>query len=246
MRLLVKMRSLPKFPQGSQICWASIFATLFFHCSSHVVLKSTESSFENFLRDEYTTLAEVNDRIFSTSVDLSYTFYPVKITAPSDEKKLEFFPPTTSVGGVDPTGDVWDGDIVADRARIATLEIFASDNSASVQVCSFLHCDDDLRMLVDPTGDSVQDGAESDRRECPGFGCYIYPSEQALHPSQHGLHWRGQCYTVESFSSLSCVIYPPPMDRANADVFVPIAAPRCVCPAASLSRWSISNRLLVD
>lgn len=55
-----------------------------------VVLKSTGSAFEDFVRDEYTTLVEVNDRILSTSIDLAYTFVPFTITAPSDEKKLEF------------------------------------------------------------------------------------------------------------------------------------------------------------
>ena len=40
----------------------------------YLVLKSTGSAFENFIRDEHTTLAEVNDRIFSTSVDLKYTY----------------------------------------------------------------------------------------------------------------------------------------------------------------------------
>lgn len=54
------------------------------------VLKSTGSAFEDFFRDEYTTLAEVNDRILSTSIDLAYTFVPFTITAPTDEKKLEF------------------------------------------------------------------------------------------------------------------------------------------------------------
>ena len=57
---------------------------------AHAVLKSTGSAFESFVRDEYTTLAEVNDRIFSTSVDLVYTFKPFAIKAPKDNKKLEF------------------------------------------------------------------------------------------------------------------------------------------------------------
>jgi hypothetical protein len=54
------------------------------------VLKTTGSAFENFIRDEYTTLPEVDDRIFSTSIDLVYKFSPFTITVPSDEKKLEF------------------------------------------------------------------------------------------------------------------------------------------------------------
>jgi hypothetical protein len=57
-----------------------------------LVLKSTGSAFENFVRDEYTTLAEVNDRIFSTAIDLSYTFGEVAVPGP-----------TVSVSGVSGT-----------------------------------------------------------------------------------------------------------------------------------------------
>lgn len=84
------------------------------------VLKSTGSAFENFLRDEYTTLGEVDDRIFSTAVDMSYTFQEISVPAPAvsdlrkgggcsadpgvkDEKKLELN--LQSAG----SGDVWDG-----------------------------------------------------------------------------------------------------------------------------------------
>lgn len=96
------------------------------------VLKSTGSAFENFYRDEYTTLAEVNDRIFSTSVDLSYTFSDIQLAAPTDEKKLNFVIPLQK-GEVGYEGSVWDEKVPA-RARAATLETFAVDESASVQV----------------------------------------------------------------------------------------------------------------
>jgi urate oxidase len=46
------------------------------------VLKSAGSAFENFVRDEYTTLVEVDDRIFSTSVDLRYTYGEVGVNLP--------------------------------------------------------------------------------------------------------------------------------------------------------------------
>lgn len=87
------------------------------------MLKTTGSAFESFVRDEYTTLVEVNDRIFSTSVDLAYTFEPFAVPAPGDAKKLafEFVPP-------------WDGDAIAAAARKVTLDVFATDESASVQV----------------------------------------------------------------------------------------------------------------
>lgn len=71
---------------------------------------------------------EVNDRIFSTSVDLEYTFAPVVISPPKDGKKLEFVVPDMIE-----QGSVWD-EKVAERARRATLEVFAKDESASVQV----------------------------------------------------------------------------------------------------------------
>lgn len=95
-----------------------------------LILKSTGSSFTNFVRDEYTTLAEVDDRIFSTSVDLNYTFDELEIKVPADEKKLEFIIPEVKAGGV------WD-EKVWDRARKVTCEVFATDDSASVQATLF-------------------------------------------------------------------------------------------------------------
>ncbi|KIM77867.1 hypothetical protein PILCRDRAFT_795391 [Piloderma croceum F 1598] len=94
-----------------------------------LVLKTSGSSFENFFKDEYTTLVPVNDRIFSTSVDLSYTFSPVQLSSPKDDRKLEFVVPD----GTDLSGGAWDGIGVAERARKVTLEVFATDESASVQ-----------------------------------------------------------------------------------------------------------------
>jgi urate oxidase len=46
----------------------------YFYGTRSVVLKSTGSAFENFMRDEYMTLGEVDDRIFSTSVELKYAY----------------------------------------------------------------------------------------------------------------------------------------------------------------------------
>jgi urate oxidase len=101
-----------------------------------LVLKSTGSAFEGFYRDEYTTLTPVNDRIFSTSVDLTYTFADIALKAPTDEKKFEFVIPLQK-GEEGYAGSVWDEEVPA-RARTATLETFAVDESASVQVCSSL------------------------------------------------------------------------------------------------------------
>jgi urate oxidase len=110
----------------------AITASLTSGLTDLLVLKSTGSAFENFYRDEYTTLAEVDDRIFSTSVDLTFTFSDIKIPAPQDDKKLEFQVPLKE-GDEGFAGSVWD-DSVAARARTATLEVFATDESASVQV----------------------------------------------------------------------------------------------------------------
>ncbi|KAG9308236.1 hypothetical protein JVU11DRAFT_12254, partial [Chiua virens] len=96
-------------------------------------LKSTGSAFEGFIRDEYTTLVEVSDRILSTSVDLEYRFAPVSIPVPTDEKLLQFSIPQSINGSV----WTWDAVGVAERARISTLELFATDESASVQATLF-------------------------------------------------------------------------------------------------------------
>lgn len=94
--------------------------------SDLLVLKSSGSSFSDFIRDEYTTLVEVDDRVLSTSVELDYVFAPVNIVSPTDEKKLDFALESQQ-------GGVWDADVIAGTARKITLETFATDDSASVQ-----------------------------------------------------------------------------------------------------------------
>jgi len=96
------------------------------------VLKSSGSAFTNFIRDEYTTLVEVDDRIFSTSIDLEYVFSAVEIVSPADPKQLDFA--LRQGFEVEGQGGVWDAQGVAERARKVTLETFAEDESASVQV----------------------------------------------------------------------------------------------------------------
>jgi len=86
-----------------------------------LVLKSTGSAFENFIRDEHTTLVEVNDRIFSTSVDLTYSFSPIALV-------------TEGLGALEPAMEF---EKVFNSARDITLEIFAIDDSASVQATLF-------------------------------------------------------------------------------------------------------------
>jgi len=85
-----------------------------------LVLKSTGSAFENFVRDEFTTLVEVNDRIFSTSIDMSYVYTPIALGAAKEDDLAK-------------VKDEFSFDKVASRAREITLDIFAIDESASVQ-----------------------------------------------------------------------------------------------------------------
>ncbi|KAI0773327.1 uricase [Trametes elegans] len=95
-----------------------------------LVLKTSGSGFESFVRDEFTTLAEVNDRIFSTSVDLAYTFAPISIPSPADGEGKVF---DLGLTAEQAKGTPWDGDSISAATRNVTLEGFALDESASVQ-----------------------------------------------------------------------------------------------------------------
>lgn len=92
------------------------------------MLKTSGSAFESFIRDEHTTLVEVNDRIFSTSVDLKFTYAPFAV---NKNTALDVF---TIADELSAEGTAWDGNVVIAKARTATLEVFAEDESASVQV----------------------------------------------------------------------------------------------------------------
>jgi urate oxidase len=70
-----------------------------------VVLKTTKSAFEDFLRDPYTTLKEARDRILSTSIHAEWLY---------EGDELEYSP-------------VWHG------VRQALLETFAEHDSKSLQ-----------------------------------------------------------------------------------------------------------------
>ncbi|KIP08011.1 hypothetical protein PHLGIDRAFT_104888 [Phlebiopsis gigantea 11061_1 CR5-6] len=114
--------------QGKETITASVSAGI----SDLLVLKSTGSAFENFIRDEHTTLAEVNDRIFSTSVDLKLTYAPFSVTK---NTALDAFKLSDELSA---EGTAWDGNAVVAKARTATLEVFAVDESASVQATLYL------------------------------------------------------------------------------------------------------------
>ena len=83
-----------------------------------LVLKSTGSSFSNFIRDQYTTLPEVDDRVFSTVVDCSYELSVPQVN--SDCLNL-----------TDVTQNPYDA--IAESVRNITLDTFALEFSESVQ-----------------------------------------------------------------------------------------------------------------
>jgi urate oxidase len=78
------------------------------------VLKSTGSAFHGFHRDEYAKLPETWDRILSTEVECVWTWR----TFPNKE-------------AVDAAADKFDG--AFEKVKRITLDMFAKDNSASVQ-----------------------------------------------------------------------------------------------------------------
>jgi len=84
-----------------------------------LVLKSSGSAFEGFWTDEFTTLVPVSDRILSTAVEYEYT-----ITLPKE--------PLT-IGGLKELGEKAKFESVAESAKQVTLDLFATDESASVQ-----------------------------------------------------------------------------------------------------------------
>ncbi|GAA5940273.1 hypothetical protein JCM3775_004417 [Rhodotorula graminis] len=94
-----------------------------------LVLKTHESSFEDFWVDEYTTLKPVNDRIFSTSVDCVYEI-PIRSSSFS----------AAAIGklGID-------FDAIHKSVEETTLEIFATHNSASVQATLYNMCEKVLK-----------------------------------------------------------------------------------------------------
>ncbi|KAF9087693.1 hypothetical protein BGX23_007939 [Mortierella sp. AD031] len=82
-----------------------------------LVLKTTGSSFEDFVRDEYTTLAEAKDRILSTCVDSTWEFHVPNV------KTEQFLPSLAQI----PFNNIYDS------IRDVTCKTFAEDESASVQ-----------------------------------------------------------------------------------------------------------------
>lgn len=87
-----------------------------------LVLKSTGSAFHSFIRDDYTTLPEVYDRILSTEVDCGWTWNTY-----GGISDLELAVPLFD--------EAWE------TARKITLDTFATDSSASVQNTMYKMCE---------------------------------------------------------------------------------------------------------
>jgi urate oxidase len=99
-----------------------------------LVLKSTGSQFHSFVRDEYTTLPEVWDRILSTDVDCGWAW--------------KAFSGLSAVKDAIPRFDkVWED------VRYITMKTFAEESSPSVQNTMYKMCE---RILgVAPEVDAV-------------------------------------------------------------------------------------------
>ncbi|WVO18560.1 urate oxidase [Cryptococcus depauperatus] len=90
-----------------------------------LVMKTSGSGFENFYRDEFTTLTEVADRIFSTSVSLQCTLS---------------LPPNIplTIANLDTIAKELDLPRIKENIRKDVLDTFATDESASVQATLYL------------------------------------------------------------------------------------------------------------
>lgn len=86
------------------------------------VLKSTGSMFYGYNVCDYTTLKPTKDRILSTDVDASWTYDPKQVT---------------SLDQVFTQADKGLFDSTYDSARKVTLDLFALENSASVQATMY-------------------------------------------------------------------------------------------------------------
>lgn len=90
--------------------------------SGLLVLKSTGSQFHGFMRDDYTTLPDLYDRILSTSIDASWKWETF-----SDKRHV--------ISKTEDFDNTWMG------VRDVTMKTFAEDSSASVQNTMYKTCE---------------------------------------------------------------------------------------------------------
>jgi urate oxidase len=98
--------------------------------SGLLVLKSTGSQFHGFVRDEFTTLPEVWDRILSTEIDSTWNWklYPTLDAVVKAAAKFD---------------KAWKD------ARDITMKLFATENSPSVQNTMYKMCEHILEAVPD-------------------------------------------------------------------------------------------------
>ena len=95
-----------------------------------LVLKSTGSAFHGFLRDEYTLLEEVQDRILSTEVDCGWNWNTYKALEDVEASVPKF-------------DQAWV------TAREITMRLFAKEESPSVQNTMYKMCEEILIAVPD-------------------------------------------------------------------------------------------------
>ena len=95
-----------------------------------LVLKSTGSAFHGFVRDEYTLLKEVDDRILSTDVDCGWKWTTFKTLRDVEAETTKF-------------DQAWS------TARETTLRLFAIEESPSVQNTMYKMCEEILAAVPD-------------------------------------------------------------------------------------------------
>ena len=159
----------------------------------HIVLKSSGSAFENFLVDDFTTLTRtwcsarstkntdilrsiaVSDRILSTAVDYEYT-----IILP---------PGPLMIDGLAKLEGQANFTEVASSAKAITMDLFATDESASVQVGLSLHNQwSDTYGIIGSAGHRVQNVPRDNCEESNCGKCDVPTPQQALHSGEPGFH----------------------------------------------------------
>ncbi|KAG8974513.1 hypothetical protein FRB90_009756, partial [Tulasnella sp. 427] len=96
-----------------------------------LVLKSSGSAFEDFYVDEYTTLTPISDRILSTAIDCEWTY--------------ELPSTSLTIDGLADLDKAVKFQEAAKSAKTITLELFATDESASVQATMYKMAQDILK-----------------------------------------------------------------------------------------------------
>ncbi|KAF9161972.1 hypothetical protein DFQ27_004385 [Actinomortierella ambigua] len=94
-----------------------------------LVMKTTGSSFEDFVTDEYRTLPDMKDRIMSTSIDCKWDFLLPSNTPENLQIALDQIP----------------FDAIFDSVRQVTCDTFAKDESASVQATLYLMAEQTIK-----------------------------------------------------------------------------------------------------